>query len=263
MRSLSGVLWFLMLVPAMQNPELLDSSPRPGEMLTDPPAEVSLLFDRPLAPEQVRILVIDAAGEQVDHADTTIDETNPNRAFVTLLPLSEGSYIVEYEIVTDGVTTMVSAFSFMVVAPPSRLLLLSPANGVVLPGGELALTVSVDAFDLSSDENAVRLYIDGSLEAAFHDTSYTLSGLEPGVHRVEAVLAHSSEELEDTRVGITVAVPQPDPEAEGRHAAMTAPPDRGLQLQTWQIVAVVVIGLAAFGGGIWLARPADKSAGDR
>lgn len=255
MRSLRWLLLALAMMPITHNPELLDSSPQPGEVLTYSPAEVSLLFDRPLTLEQVQIHVIDAAsGERVDNADVTVDEPNPNRVSVTLPTLPEGSYIVEYEIVIDTATTVTSSFTFMVIAPPPQLTLLAPANGAILPGGELELEMEIDSFALTDEDNAIRLTIDGVEEASFHDTTYTLDGLAPGVHQVEIVLTHEGEALEATRAGITVAVPQPDPEAEGWQAARTAPPDPGLQLQTWQIVAVVAVGLSAFGVGIWLGR---------
>jgi methionine-rich copper-binding protein CopC len=260
MRSLRWLLLALAMMPITQNPELLDSSPQPGEVLTYSPAEVSLLLDRPFTLEQVQIHVIDvASGGRVDNADMTVDGANPNRFSVTLPTLPEGSYVVEYEIVIDPATTVTSSFTFMVIAPPPQLLLLAPANGAVLPGGELTLEMSIDSFALTDEDNAILLTIDGVEEASFSDTSYTLDGLAPGVHQVEVVLAHNGEALEATRAEVIVAVPQPDPEAEGWQAARTAPPDPGLQLQTWQVIAVVAVGLSAFGVGIWLGR---KPGGD-
>ena len=254
MRVLHRLFLILLLAPVSQAPGLLDSAPVAGEVLTQSPAEVSLTFDAPVTAEQVQIRVRDANGVQVDNGDTTLDETNPNRVSVTLPPLPEGAYFVEYDVTPEGQPTVTASFSFMVIAPPPRLTLLSPADGDVVTGGVLTLDLAVDAFSLDDEGNAVRLVVDGSREADFNDSHYTLQGLEPGVHRVEVVLVSDGEELEATRAGVYVAVPQPDPEAEGRLAAMTATPDPGLRLAPWQIAVVAGLGLAAFGVGIWLGR---------
>lgn len=240
---------------ALQHPQLLDSSPQPSETLTVAPTEVSLLFDRPLNPDETWVGVRSSTGETLDNQDSSIDPTNPNRVSVTLPVLPPGAYVVEYTAVSrDDAATIIGSFGFVIVSPPPALTLLSPSNGEVLADGAALIEVTVDGFDLSEEANGIRLYVDGEVEAEVNDLTYSLRGLAPGVHQIQVVLARAGEDLGETMATVYVAVPQPDPEAEGRLVAMMAEPDPGLQLTPLQIALVTALAAAIFVGGVWLGR---------
>ena len=66
-------LFALLAPPAHAHTDLLDSTPADGAVLTELPAEVSLIFSEDLLPETVNVSVVDEAGTAVRIAAPAVD----------------------------------------------------------------------------------------------------------------------------------------------------------------------------------------------
>lgn len=96
--------------------EVVESSPRNGEILATAPAEVWARFAEELVSDESSIRVLDAAGNQVDNGDGGLDlfDAEHETLKVTLPALEDGVYTVEYQVMLlDGDVTE-GAFAFTV-----------------------------------------------------------------------------------------------------------------------------------------------------
>jgi methionine-rich copper-binding protein CopC len=261
--GVSAILLFSALIyaaPAHAQPVLRDASPPPEAVLSTPPAEITLTFDRILSDTYTSIQVINEAGERVDKRDSAIDPANRFVVRVSLPPLFEGRYTVSYTASGLGSSTIVSgSYQFTVDLPSPRLALLTPVNGQAFESGDIPLEMRVDFFDFGLYNNRIRIYVDGVLVTEVRALSYTIEGLSSGVHEIKTVLAqYDDQELADTAITVYVAVAQPDPESEGRELAALAPPDPGLRLTTAQLIAAIALTAILLGAGIWLGHTMES-----
>ncbi len=245
--------------PAHAQPVLRDASPPPDAVLSTPPAEIILTFDRILSDAYTSIQVTNEAGERIDKRDGFIDPANRFVLRVSLPPLFEGRYTVSYTVSGLGSSTIVSgSYQFTVDLPSPRLALLTPVNGQAFESGNIPLEMRVDFFDFGLYNNRIRVYLDGTLIAEVRALNYTIEGLPSGVHEIKTVLAqYEDQELPDTAITVYVAVAQPDPESEGRELAAVAPPDPGLRLTTAQLIVAIALTAILLGIGIWLGRTVE------
>jgi len=84
--------------------KLKSSSPKPNEVLSQPPTSVTLIFEMPIYTSGNSIMVTDQSGRRVDKRDTQVDSHDKAMLLVTLQPLQPGTYTVRYVAVgaTDG-----------------------------------------------------------------------------------------------------------------------------------------------------------------
>ncbi len=242
-------------MPLHAQTALIAASPPATSVLTIPPEQVVLTFNRIVSNQGLEVKVSNEAGERVDLMDAHVDPANAFTVVVSLPPLPEGRYQVFYSVSSlGGSTTLASGYSFSIDLPDPTLEMLSPLNGEAFDTPSVPLRLQVGYFDLAQPENSVRLYVDGALFAHLKALEYQIEGLAPGVHEIKVVLARSDEELPGTAKMVYIAVAQPDPESEGRELAALAPPDEGLRLTPlqWMLAVAVVVLLLAV--GFWLGR---------
>ena len=93
--------------PALAHAVLLSADPAPNALLDTAPAQVRLVLTEPVAPAFSRIAVFDQSGQQVDNGDLKSDSDDGTALVVTLPPLSSGTYLVSWEVLStvDGHAT--------------------------------------------------------------------------------------------------------------------------------------------------------------
>lgn len=104
--SALALLW-ARAIPAFAHAVLLSADPAPNALLETAPTQVRLLLTEPVAPAFSRIAVFDQSGRQVDNGDLKSDSDDGTALVVTLPPLSSGTYLVSWEVLStvDGHTT--------------------------------------------------------------------------------------------------------------------------------------------------------------
>lgn len=242
-------------MPAAQ-PVLIEASPVPGAVLGSSPESITLLFDRALADQGSRLTVTTQSGEIVSDDRGSVDMSDRFRLVTTIPALPEGRYRVAYQARGIGGSTFVSgAYEFTVDLPEPRLDLLHPINGQSFAGSNIPLEMHVEFFDFGTYDNRIRLYLDGELVDEVHGATYTLEGVEPGVHELRVVLARfENEELANTAQQVTVAVAQPGAEDSTPPTGDVEALQTALRLTTWQWVGLAVLTLLLLGAGYWLGR---------
>ena len=128
--AIAALLWSAAQVRA--HAELVESEPRDGAALTVAPSEIVATFDEPLDPSRSRLVLRDAAGEQV--AAGGVDPATPGRATMRIVPerLAPGAYEVRWTAVTpdDGaVERGVIRFTTTAAASPT-----GTASSTIAPG---------------------------------------------------------------------------------------------------------------------------------
>jgi methionine-rich copper-binding protein CopC len=262
-------LTILLTLPARTahaQPKLINASPPPDTSLIASPDEVALVFDTPLDPRLLFLIVINQAGERVDGDDATVDRNDPTRVRVSLPALPEGEYFVSYAVAELSPVDPPSfdsggSYRFTVATPPPTLQLVEPVGGQGFPTGDIPLKTRTDFFELAWPDNQILIYVDGKLQAALNGNEYLIKGLEPGVHELRVVLSQGGQELPDTEIVAYIAVGLPDPEAEGRRLAAVAPPDPGLRLTPLQLIGVLIGAGLALAAGLWLGGAFPRQEG--
>ncbi|MBP6469268.1 MAG: copper resistance protein CopC [Chloroflexi bacterium] len=116
---------------------VLKTEPANGAVVAESPPTVTAWFAEELASGESSLKVFDASGEQVDNGDGGVDLNDPDHAsmVVTLPPLPNGSYTVQYHILLLDGDASDGAFAFAVGEGESVVL---PAEPVVesLPTAE-------------------------------------------------------------------------------------------------------------------------------
>jgi methionine-rich copper-binding protein CopC len=251
---------------AHAQPELINASPTPDSTWAASPGEVALVFDSPLDPRLLFLIVINQAGERVDGGDAAIDRDDPARVRVSLPTLPEGEYFVSYAVAELSPVDPPSfdsggSYRFTIATPPPTLQLIEPVGGQGFPTGDIPLKTRTDFFELALPDNQILIYVDGDLRARLNRNDYLIEGLEPGVHELRVVLSQGGQELPETEIITYIAVGLPDPEAEGRRLAAIAPPDPGLQLTPLQLIGVLIGAGLALAAGLWLGGAFPRQEG--
>lgn len=259
---LIALAWAIWAPTAHAQPVLVEASPPPDAVLPVSPERITLKFDRLLADRGTAIRVFDADGERMDQQDTLVNPANRYEVSVTLPPLIEGIYTIEYNAAALGSSTLaVGRYTITIALPPPRLALLSPVNGQAFQTGDIPLQMAVDFFDFGLFDNRIRVYVDGELRDEVKVLEYTLEDLPPGVHEIRVVLTRLGDsEFLESEIVVYIAVAQFDEELAGREEAARAAPDPGLQLSPLETAGLVALTLVLLGIGFWLGRqPAHKS----
>ena len=129
--------------------ELLKSTPASGEFLDESPPEVRAWFSEEMVSGESWLSVVNNEGVQVDNGDGGVDLNDPDHAsmIVTLPPLPDGSYAVQWHAtLLDGDATE-GAFSFAVGTGQPVIATAAPAAAAEgsssgLSGGMIAALVA-------------------------------------------------------------------------------------------------------------------------
>jgi copper transport protein len=88
---------------------LVEATPDNGDQVTDPPEEVTLQFSE--GAQLARVTVTNEAGERVDRDTVYVDDEDPTIVHVPLEAVSNGTYTVNWQVLSvDGHTTRGSFF---------------------------------------------------------------------------------------------------------------------------------------------------------
>ena len=90
------------------------ADPRVGSTVKTPPAQVRLWFTEPLEPAFSTVRVLDAAGNQVDKQDVTVDPSKPDLLTVSVPPLGPGTYKVIWRVLSVDSHVTEGDFTFTV-----------------------------------------------------------------------------------------------------------------------------------------------------
>jgi methionine-rich copper-binding protein CopC len=118
-RSFVGATVFLVILlsgqsPASAHAELKQAAPAAGGSVSAAPTEVTLNFNERLEPTFSTIMVRDAVGKRVDKADARLDQRDRATMRVSLQPLTNGIYIVEWRALTADTHRTEGAFIFRI-----------------------------------------------------------------------------------------------------------------------------------------------------
>jgi methionine-rich copper-binding protein CopC len=108
---------------------IIKSIPANGDVLTEPPSEVAAWFAEELVSGQSTMTVFSAQGTQIDNGDGGVDLNDPDHAslIVTLPPLSDGSYTVQWHVTLLDGDASDGAFAFAVGEGQSVIPAVAPA----------------------------------------------------------------------------------------------------------------------------------------
>lgn len=261
----TGLALAFLVVPATAHARaaLISASPFPGQTLDRPPDEVLLTFSAALDPDAITLVVVDAVGVHVDKSDAHLVADSDRAIAVSLPPLEEGLYTVNYT-VTDlaGEETTSDSYQFALDFPTPQIRLLSPPDGAGFEISPIEVEVDTGRFDLVEWEHSWRLYLDDIALVTTQEPTYTLPRLEPGVYELEVVLVDpEGAELNMTRSETYIAVGERDVLAQEIAEAAAAPPDPGLRLTPVQGALLAVAGVFFLGAGVLLGRrpPSDAA----
>ncbi len=100
--------------PALAHAQLRSSTPAAGGSVPSAPAEVVVNFTEPLESSFSSVVVRDAVGKRVDKADAHLDKSDKTTIHVSLPPLGQGIYIVQWRALTTDTHRTDGAFIFRV-----------------------------------------------------------------------------------------------------------------------------------------------------
>jgi len=105
---------------AFAHSELLTSDPQPGAVLDAPPAHVTLTFNEPVEISLGAIRVFDGTGNSIDVSAARHPDGNSSKVEIDLPKLSNGSYVVDWRVVSADSHPVHAAYTFQV-GPTSTL----------------------------------------------------------------------------------------------------------------------------------------------
>ncbi len=107
---------FLLNMPAASSHALLvKSEPAGNQILEKPPDNITIFFTENIEPKISHIYVFDLKGNRVDKGDSTVNQENLRKIYVTLKNITEGVYTVSWSVISqsDGHFTR-GAFTFSI-----------------------------------------------------------------------------------------------------------------------------------------------------
>lgn len=122
MRYVSGIVLLVLLLAGTatavgaHDAVITKSTPANGDVLAESPSEVMAWFAEELVSGESTMTVFSAAGTQVDNGDGGVNLNDPDHAsmVVTLPPLSDGSYTVQWHVTLLDGDASDGAFAFAV-----------------------------------------------------------------------------------------------------------------------------------------------------
>ncbi len=121
MKYFAGIILMLLLLgmaatAGAHDAVITKSTPANGELLVESPSEVMAWFAEELVSGESTMTVFSAEGKQVDNGDGGVNLNDPDHAsmIVTLPPLSDGSYTVQWRATLLDGDSSEGAFAFAV-----------------------------------------------------------------------------------------------------------------------------------------------------
>jgi copper transport protein len=100
--------------------ELLSSDPQPGAVLDAAPAHITLTFNEPVVMSLGAIRLFDGTGTSIDISAARHPDGDGAKVEIDLPALADGSYVVDWRVVSDDSHPVHAAFTFQV-GPDSNL----------------------------------------------------------------------------------------------------------------------------------------------
>ena len=100
--------------PALAHAQLLSSDPAPGAVLDTAPTSITLVFTEPIEISLGAIRLFDGAGNQVDIGKATHPPGHTEQVRVALGDLADGSYVVDWRVVSSDSHPVHAAYTFQV-----------------------------------------------------------------------------------------------------------------------------------------------------
>ena len=100
--------------PALAHAQLLSSDPAPGAVLDTAPTSITLVFTEPIEISLGAIRLFDGAGNQVDIGKATHPAGHTEQVQVALGDLADGSYVVDWRVVSSDSHPVHAAYTFQV-----------------------------------------------------------------------------------------------------------------------------------------------------
>ncbi|MEI7618625.1 MAG: copper resistance protein CopC [Actinomycetota bacterium] len=100
--------------PALAHAQLLSSDPAPGAVLDTAPTSITLVFTEPIEISLGAIRLFDGAGKQVDIGKATHPAGHTEQVRVALGSLANGSYVVDWRVVSSDSHPVHAAYTFQV-----------------------------------------------------------------------------------------------------------------------------------------------------
>lgn len=110
----SAALVLFSAVAAFAHAELKLATPPIAGTVQTAPSEVTVKFNERLEPAFSSVVVRDSVGKRVDKADAHVDNADRTAMRVSLQPLTQGIYIVEWRALTADTHRTEGAFIFRV-----------------------------------------------------------------------------------------------------------------------------------------------------
>ncbi|MCB9419931.1 MAG: copper resistance protein CopC [Ardenticatenaceae bacterium] len=122
MKNFTGIILVVVLLAGMvtavfaHDATIVKSIPANGEVLAESPPQVKTWFEEELVSGESTMRVFNTQGEQADNGDGGVDLNDPNHAImiVTLPPLPDGSYTVQWHATLLDGDASDGAFAFAV-----------------------------------------------------------------------------------------------------------------------------------------------------
>ena len=112
--GLSAIWLVLSVTPALAHARLLEADPSSGERLGQPPEQVRLRFSEPIEAEFTPVKVLDSQGNRVDRDDARVDPNDRRLLIADLEELPEGSYTVEWRVISADTHPVNGTYGFTV-----------------------------------------------------------------------------------------------------------------------------------------------------
>ena len=239
---------------AQAQAELVSTDPSPGASLAVAPAEVRLVFSRPLLEIGTSISVHNEAGKRIDLSDGRIDPENPTALVASLPLLFEGKFTVRYVAALLGSSvTLADNYEFTLDLPDPVVDLVSPSNGQAFAAGPIPIRLKTQYVDFNAYNRRIRLYVDGALYTEIQGAKASLDGLTPGVHQIRSILIQlDDQEVAETSTTVYIAVKRPSPANKA-----SAPPIAPAMTLSLAVGLILSSGLMLV-GGIWLGRMGEQ-----
>jgi len=112
--TISALLVLSGAAPALAHAQLVRATPEAGGSVSASPPEVVANFSEALEASFSSVVVRDSVGKRVDKADASVDPKDRKTMRVSLPPLTQGIYIVEWRALTADTHRTEGAFVFRV-----------------------------------------------------------------------------------------------------------------------------------------------------
>lgn len=240
------VLIFLAASPVLAQRRLVDSTPSPNAVLSETPTQLTLEFSERIRALGIEVTLVNNQQQIPVELSTPFIEIGRILSYEIEGEILPGEYTVAYRVLTDSSPEPIrGTFLFSYVPPRPQLMVDAPVDGQTFDTGDITVAFRTEFFELNAPERAVNIYVNEEFIASVDETSYQVTGLEPGVHEIRVRLDQDGNAISESEHVLTVAV---------RRDAEENPP---LTERQTPVVPIIVGGLLSamlLTFGAWLGR---------